>query len=305
MLSKNAVLALTVAALAWSLVSTMPTPNATIDLGPTDEPLDMSRFTYRAPSNTAERAPCPFLNSAANHGLLPRDGKHISADHLAELLPRVGLPKMMAGLLVKGLKSQFPKKGLDPQDFSLGQLKPARVVEHDLSLTRYDQYDEHLGHQTPEKELVDGLLGLAHQRHYKKGEEPYLNALDIAHWRQMRHDKEVSLGHTPDYNLVAQVQGTGECAMLVHILGRDGTIKESVARSILQDEKFPDNWTPTQENGFTLSARLGVAMSQCSLGYYTPTGLLTRLAGEKPWCAHLCPVETEEEEQDDDEPLML
>jgi len=305
MLSKNAVLALTVAALAWSLVSTMPTPNATIDLGPTDEPLDMSRFTYHPPTNTAERAPCPFLNSAANHGLLPRDGKHISAEYLAELLPRIGLPKMMAGLLVKGVKSQFPKQGLDPQDFSLGQLKPARVVEHDLSLTRYDQYNDHLGHQTPETELIDGLLDLAHQRRYKQGEEPYLNALDIAHWRQKRYDQEVALGHKPDYNFVAQVAGTGECAMMVHILGRDGKMSESTARSILQHEKFPDNWTPTQENDFTLTARLGVAMSQCSLGYYTPTGLLTRMAGEKPWCTHLCPIESNETEEEEEEPMMF
>ena len=293
MISKRVLLAVTVAtvAIAMTLNTATTSPVATTLAPLPDGPLDLSlpEFRFLKPRDAA-RGPCPFLNTAANHGLLPRDGKHITITRLDQALAKMGLPSVFKSLLIKGAKSVFAKNNIDEQDFALTQLNPPRMFEHDLSLTRFDQYGPHLGHQTPEPELVEGMLSLAYNRTYSDDEEPYLTAMNIVHWRQLRVKQEKSLNHPIQFDMRAQFASAGECAMLVHILGRHGKISVDTAKSILLEERFPEEWKPATENGFTLMAKLTGAITECAGGYYLPQGLVTRLGGEQGWCTHGCPL---------------
>lgn len=47
---------------------------------PTNSTLKPHHFTWRAPSTDDERAPCPMLNTLANHGFLPHNGRDITRD---------------------------------------------------------------------------------------------------------------------------------------------------------------------------------------------------------------------------------
>jgi hypothetical protein len=47
---------------------------------PTNSTLKPHHFTWRAPSADDERAPCPMLNTLANHGFLPHNGRDITRD---------------------------------------------------------------------------------------------------------------------------------------------------------------------------------------------------------------------------------
>jgi hypothetical protein len=42
--------------------------------------LKPQHFTWRAPSADDDRAPCPMLNTLANHGFLPHNGRNITRD---------------------------------------------------------------------------------------------------------------------------------------------------------------------------------------------------------------------------------
>jgi hypothetical protein len=47
------------------------------------------KYEWKAPDLTTQsRAPCPMLNTLANHGMLPRDGKNITADMFADVLKK-------------------------------------------------------------------------------------------------------------------------------------------------------------------------------------------------------------------------
>ncbi|CAF3956294.1 unnamed protein product [Adineta steineri] len=47
---------------------------------------DESQHKYEAPKPTDSRAPCPGLNTLANHGYISRDGKNIRPEDLQRAL---------------------------------------------------------------------------------------------------------------------------------------------------------------------------------------------------------------------------
>ena len=57
---------------------------------------------WEAPSINDARSPCPFLNTAANHDLIPRSGRGIDTERLYNVLTTVaGLDQSIAEVLVK------------------------------------------------------------------------------------------------------------------------------------------------------------------------------------------------------------
>jgi hypothetical protein len=47
---------------------------------------DESRYEYQVPEPNDLRSPCPALNTLANHGYLPHDGKNITPEVLQNVL---------------------------------------------------------------------------------------------------------------------------------------------------------------------------------------------------------------------------
>ncbi|KAK7184431.1 hypothetical protein DPSP01_011064 [Paraphaeosphaeria sporulosa] len=93
--------------------------------------------SWRAPSATDRRAPCPMLNTLANHGYLPRNGADISMDILvAGLKAGVNLgadaTKLVGATALKGSTTG------NASTFHLTDLNKHGLIEHDGSLSRAD-----------------------------------------------------------------------------------------------------------------------------------------------------------------------
>lgn len=83
------------------------------------------------------RSPCPALNSLANHGILPRDGKNLTVPILVKALGD-GLKisaEVATALSGNGIQlSKNPNSGA----FDLDDLNKHDAIEHDASLSRKD-----------------------------------------------------------------------------------------------------------------------------------------------------------------------
>jgi len=88
------------------------------------------------------RGPCPFLNTFANHGFLPRSGKYITHKDLADgLFNSVNFDANISSFLFDFAVGTNPEP--NSTWFSLDHLSRHNVLEHDASLSRVDAY---LGH---------------------------------------------------------------------------------------------------------------------------------------------------------------
>ncbi|KAK3995001.1 putative aromatic peroxygenase [Cladorrhinum sp. PSN332] len=102
--------------------------------GSKKEPTDHS---FKKPSPTDRRSPCPMVNALANHGYLPRDGKDIS---LAALIKgaKDGINLAPDATILVGLKALQASSTGNWLSFHLDDLNKHGVIEHDGSLSRQD-----------------------------------------------------------------------------------------------------------------------------------------------------------------------
>lgn len=92
--------------------------------------------TFCPPQEGDSRAPCPAMNTMANHGYLPRDGKMIDADTIvAALMECYRLSKPLASFLTRGALTLL-NQGSAP--FQLSDLARHNHVEHNASLYHPD-----------------------------------------------------------------------------------------------------------------------------------------------------------------------
>lgn len=88
------------------------------------------------------RGPCPFLNTFANHGFLPRHGKYITQQNLADgLFNAVNFDANLSSFLFNFAVSTNPEP--NATWFSLDHLTRHNVLEHDASLSRVDTFHGH------------------------------------------------------------------------------------------------------------------------------------------------------------------
>ncbi|KAF9875114.1 chloroperoxidase [Colletotrichum karsti] len=94
-------------------------------------------FAWQAPDASAKRSPCPMLNSLANHGYLPRDGKSISMDNLISGLGKaINFNESLVRTL--GTPAFATSTTGDANTFNLDDIAKHNVIEHDGSLSRAD-----------------------------------------------------------------------------------------------------------------------------------------------------------------------
>lgn len=96
-----------------------------------------ANFPFKPAEANASRSPCPVLNSLANHGFLPRDGRNISQDQLnfaftmalnIDDAVTVSLAKPTFNISTTGVAGTV----------NLEDMKAHNVIEHDGSLSRAD-----------------------------------------------------------------------------------------------------------------------------------------------------------------------
>ncbi|KAK3369966.1 Chloroperoxidase [Podospora didyma] len=95
--------------------------------------------SFQKPKPTDRRSPCPMLNSLANHGYLPRDGKDISlARFVTALKESINLaPGPTLFFASAGLPASTTGNFLT---LHLDDLNKHGVIEHDGSLSRQDTF---------------------------------------------------------------------------------------------------------------------------------------------------------------------
>jgi len=248
--------------------------------------MDIKTHPYLGRGRGNTRAPCPFLNTAANHNMLPYSGRNIPYQTLDNLLTTLGMGSMAVSFLVNSLKDTINKSDLFPghskETFDLSDVNVHGHPEHDVSLTRWDvKIPQQKGDNQRAPELVNGLLAMAKKRPGEEDQPAYLDAADISEWRRNRYDQEIARGHEPSFGIKDQLLAAGECAFIAEILGRNGKITVDTARSILMDERFPDDWVAPGKNFNIL--RLNKVMLECAAEYHMPNALLERIGGHQSW----------------------
>ncbi|KAK4172637.1 Chloroperoxidase [Triangularia setosa] len=97
---------------------------------------------WHGPKAGDVRGPCPFLNTFANHGFLPRTGKYITYKDLADgLFNAVNFDANISQFLFDFAISTNPEP--NSTWFSLDHLTRHNVLEHDASLSRIDAFHGH------------------------------------------------------------------------------------------------------------------------------------------------------------------
>ncbi|KAK3381786.1 Chloroperoxidase [Podospora didyma] len=180
-------------------------------------PTELPKGTYCPAKPGDVRGPCPMINTLANHGYLPRDGRNVTAGELVSAMHNVaGLSWPLATVFVRPIFFEHPTSGtLPPTNTSLwktilhtirhpggwlfrfgmrrkrqrdpvshkkcidlDQLGLPGVIEHDISLTRRDyQQGDNI---TLQSDLVDALLAAGLSPSPTDGVQPNGNDTEAA-----------------------------------------------------------------------------------------------------------------------------
>lgn len=98
-------------------------------------------FPWQPPGPGDLRSPCPGINTLANHGLLPRDGRNIDLEVLGEATA-LGYNMEHNTMLAVGIPALTTSTTGNSSTFHLSDVDQhiPQVIEHDGSITRDDKY---------------------------------------------------------------------------------------------------------------------------------------------------------------------
>jgi hypothetical protein len=189
-------------------------------------------YVWQKPGPKDVRSPCPALNTLANHGYLPHDGKNISREHMIQaLMQGYNLSYICAWFITTGgylLTGQFNM-------MSLFDLCRHNGIEHNASLVHPDAaVDEEYAPSAIDWDLFGEMC------RQTKDEGKTLTAADIAQFRVEREN----VSETD--KLHAEI-ARGEIGLVLDIFGGGPKVR-SVDVAMLRDwwseEKFPEGWRP-------------------------------------------------------------
>jgi peroxiredoxin len=211
----------------------------------------LEKGEYRPAASGDLRSPCPALNSLANHGLIPRDGRNITADQLKDALQHIGVGVDIRHTLVKraftvhdetshiGLRNpgQVNESGIPVLD--LDQTGRPHAVEHDVSLSREDRA---LGDCIkPDPDLVDSLV------QYPGNKESFAIS-DLGRFRKRRHAEQKAKNSELDFDSSKHKVACGEAALLQSIFGKGVfyNLPTKYVKAMFQEERLPykEGWRP-------------------------------------------------------------
>ncbi|THV03604.1 Cloroperoxidase [Dendrothele bispora CBS 962.96] len=191
--------------------------------------------SFYTPQEGDSRSPCPFLNTLANHGYLPRDGKGIT-------IPQV-LDACKKGFNVDPeVLGTFGKLGLLTSPnftfFSLDQLNLHGCIETDASLSRSDNFLAPNNGNLNFNETVYSTLASSNPG------VDYYNITSAGQVMKARLDD--SIAKNPEL-----VNGgreitfrSTESALYLLVMGdaKTGVAPKKFVDTIFREERFPEGW---------------------------------------------------------------
>ncbi|OTB00448.1 hypothetical protein M426DRAFT_324312 [Hypoxylon sp. CI-4A] len=200
---------------------------------------------WKAPGPNDFRGPCPMLNTLANHGFLPHDGRNITKDTVVNAMSSALNFESSLGEI---LFDQGVVANPEPNAtfFTLDQLNVHGVLEHDASLSRSDAFfgNNHVFNQT----IFD------ESRAYWTG--PILDANMLANSKVARQVN--SKAFNPNYTFTSKVESfsLGEVSAPVVAFGdlQAATVNRTLVEYFFQNERLPSElgWS-TRTTAVTLS----------------------------------------------------
>ncbi|KAI9467066.1 Cloroperoxidase [Lactarius psammicola] len=200
--------------------------------------------TFIPPSEGDSRSPCPALNALANHGILPHDGRGITAYQLMSAIRQhyhVSLP-LATFLSVAGTFICGRHFTIDLED-----LARHNYIEHDASLTRANaQPDGRYAPVTVDNELLQSLLDSSKDR-------DFLTFDDLVRVRAAR-DQTLLRPLSRLHGVISR----GEVALTIQTLAdKEGRISKQFIREWFGDERLPEGWSkPATTTGLLSTSRI-------------------------------------------------
>ncbi|ORX60721.1 Cloroperoxidase [Hesseltinella vesiculosa] len=210
--------------------------------------------------DTDARGPCPMLNLLANHGLISRDGRNISKQELFDALMIVGAPPTITWMFLS--TAVYPMyRDISPSDpfyanflpaayLNLDQLTIHNMIEHDVSLTRYDvDIPPHTDLSIPQPDLVRRIHDWAMlQQQFNNDNQVVLNMEGEHDLRKIRWFESFNDNPKSHLSLMYQISSSAECALLLDVIGRNGQLRADQIESLLLKEQFPHDWYPREKS---------------------------------------------------------
>jgi len=204
--------------------------------------LNMADHPFLAPTETDSRSPCPCLNSLANHGFIPHDGKAITADNLKQNLMSVyGLTFALAtGLIESGWQAcgKFTAGKKAPTD--LREFAKHNKIEHDVSLAHADAAPgEEYAPVTTDQGILQDLIS-------RSADGQILTLEEVSQFRVAHED----VAPVP-LSVVQQLTGQAEGCLMLQRFGDTDTVPVADVQTFLGESRIPDSYTgPKGAAGF-------------------------------------------------------
>ncbi|CEJ93652.1 hypothetical protein VHEMI09228 [[Torrubiella] hemipterigena] len=204
---------------------------ATVAALPGGKPVDFSQWKPAGPNDA--RAPCPALNSLANHGFLPHNGRGITLPMLQKVLSDVlNVDNDLSNLFFGGAVGMGLSKDLFTLD--LDALIKHNAIEHDGSLSRQDNFagNNHSFNQT----IFDSWLA-------QIGDTDVITTALAGKARMYRVKTEQARDPEFKYGQKQQLISNGESALIMGIFGDiyKGDANKSWVKVFFEQERLPYN----------------------------------------------------------------
>ncbi|KAI2622370.1 Cloroperoxidase [Hypoxylon sp. NC1633] len=176
------------------------------------------------------RAPCPMLNTLANHGFLPHNGKAIDENKTVDaLLSALNIEPSLGSLLFTFAASTNPQP--NATTFDLDHLTRHNILEHDGSLSRQDAYF--------------GPAGTFNEAVFNQTKSYWTgDIIDVQMGSNARVARLMTSNLTdPEYSLsdLGSAFSIGETAAYIIVLGDkvSGTVPKSWVEYLFVNERLP------------------------------------------------------------------
>ncbi|KAF2864997.1 Peroxidase, family 2-domain-containing protein [Massariosphaeria phaeospora] len=249
-----------VLAAMWKQASALPHTNSNVlntsdRIIPPNSTLKPQHFTWLTPSADDDRAPCPMLNTLANHGFLPHNGRAITRDiFLKGVTDALNFDRESVDRLFGGALGAVPE--FNATSFDLGMLHVKNFIEHDGSTSMQDVILDQQSSVYHEPTFSNFMSYIPHDA----------NTISIpaAAAAKARHFKDMSKIN-PRFSILASQQTPVmlEMASMFLVFGPAATTKEKGAdraffEYFFRNQRLPVElgWTPPQtEILFTNASR--------------------------------------------------
>ena len=197
--------------------------------------VDYSSWKPAGPGDS--RGPCPGLNSLANHGILPHNGKSLTVNMIVNATTSaLNLGSDLATGLASGALaiSPNPKSG----KFNLADLIKHNAIEHDASLSRADASKD------PSQKFSPAVWKTT-LSHFTS---PTITLKQAASARAARSLYESKNDHSFTFQMGQFIISNAETALYLMAMGNGNSAPLKYVRVLFEEERLPfkEGWRPSK-----------------------------------------------------------